>query len=243
MPTVLAINPNTTASITAALAQHLRAAQPQIEWRMVGGRFGARYITSEASSAIGAHAALEAWANHSTGCAAVLVACFGEPGLFALRELSEVPVVGMAEASMRVALRQAPRFTIVTGGDRWGPMLTRLARELGFGDALASVRTIALTGAQAHANPDAAVDILVAECRAAKEGVGAVILGGAGFAGLAARVSPRAGFPVIDCVISGAQEAAALAAGAAWPYQRSAPSRHAESTGLDAALAGRIAAD
>lgn len=242
MPAVLAINPNTTASITALLERQLRAVAPGIEWRMAGGRFGARYITSEAASAIAAHAALDAWANHAAGCDAVLLACFGDPGLFALRELSDVPVVGLAEASMRVAAREAGRFTIVTGGERWGPMLERLAQALGLGDALAGIRTIALTGAQAAADPDAAVGVLAAECRAAKggDGAGAVILGGAGFAGLAARVSPLAGFPIIDCVVAGAQEAAALCAGAAWPYARPALSRRAGSIGLDARLAGRL---
>ncbi len=240
MPAILAINPNTTAAITALLERHLRGAAPGIEWRMAGGRFGARYITSEAASAIAAHAALDAWANHAQGCDAVLLACFGDPGLHALREVSAVPVLGMAEASMRVAAREAGRFAIVTGGDRWGPMLTRLARELGFGDALAGVRTIALTGAQAAADPDAAVHVLADECRAARRGADAVILGGAGFAGLAARVSPLAGFPIIDSVSAGASEAAALCAGAPWPYPRPAPGHHAPSTGLDAVLAERL---
>lgn len=240
MPTILAINPNTTESITALLERQLRAAAPAVQWRMAGGRFGARYITSEASSAIAAHAALDAWAHGAQGCDAVLLACFGDPGLFALRELSEVPVVGLAEASMRVAARGGGRFSIVTGGGRWGPMLERLAGSLGLAHALAGVRTIALTGGQAAADPDAAIDVLASECRAARAGADAVILGGAGFAGLAARISPLAGFPVIDCVAAGAQEAVALCAGAPLPYERQAPARRAESIGLDADLAMRL---
>ena len=242
MSTILAINPNTTAAITSLLERQLRAAAPQIDWRMAGGRFGARYITSEAASAIAAHAALDAWASHAADCEAVLLACFGDPGLFALRELSEVPVVGLAEASMRVAAREAGRFSIVTGGERWGPMLERLAQGLGYGDALAGIRAIALTGAQAAADPDAAVGVLAAECRAARGRGGAdtVILGGAGFAGLAARISPLVGFLVIDSVTAGAQEVAALCAGAPWPYARLAPSRRVDSTGLQASLAGRL---
>ena len=67
--------------------------------------------------------------------------------------------------------------------------------------------------------------MLAAECRAAREAdrAGAVILGGAGFAGLAGRVSPLAGFPVIDSVEAGAHEIAALLAGAPLPYERSKP--------------------
>lgn len=243
MATILAINPNTSALITTLVEKHLRAAAPQVDWRMATGRFGARYIVSEASCAIAAHAALEAWANHAEGCDAVLLACFGDPGLFALRELSPVPVVGLAEAAMRAAACDANRFSIVTGGPRWRPMLERLAHSLGFGHALASVRTIALTGGQVAANPDAAIASLAEECARAKrdDGAGAVILGGAGLAGLAERVAPIAGFPIIDSVIAGAHEAVALAGGAPWGYPRPVAGRHSESIALNQNLAARLA--
>ena len=242
MRTILAINPNTSAPITALLEQHLRAAAPQANWRMATGRFGARYIASEASFAIASHAALEAWANHAEGCDAVLLACFGDPGLFALRELSPVPVAGLAQAAMQAAAREAPRFSIVTGGTRWKPMLERLALALGFGAALASVRTIALTGGQAAADPDAAIASLAEACAKAKreDGAGAVILGGAGFAGLAERVARIAGYPVIDSVIAGARAAEALAGGAAWDYPRPIAGQPAESVGLDRGLAVKL---
>jgi Asp/Glu/hydantoin racemase len=108
--TILAINPNTTAAVTALVEGQLRAASPAIEWRMATGRFGARYITSEASFAIASHAAIDAWAEQAEGCEAVLLACFGDPGLFALRELSSVPVVGLAESAMQAASEKGRAF-------------------------------------------------------------------------------------------------------------------------------------
>ena len=211
-PQVLAINPNTTASITDLVGRHLRAAEPSIRWRLATGAFGEPYIVSEAAAVVAAHAAIDAWQKHHHGCSAVLLACFGDPGLFALRELSAVPVLGLAEASMRAAGRIAERFSIVTGGAAWKPMLERLAQALGFDAALASVRTMTLTGAQAAADPDSATATVAAACRAARDtdGAEAVILGGAGFAGLAKRVSALAGFPVIDSVEAAAHEVAAL---------------------------------
>lgn len=214
MRRALAINPNTSASITELVGRHLRAAEPAIEWRLATGAFGEPYIVTEAAAVVAAHAALDALKTNHQDCAAVLLACFGDPGLFALREASRVPVLGLAEASMRAARRSAARFSIVTGGAAWKPMLERLAGALGFGAALASVRIMALTGAQAAAAPDSAVSTIAAECRAARDadGAQAVILGGAGFAGLAKRVSVAAGFPVIDSVEAGAHEIAALLA-------------------------------
>lgn len=242
MPAILAINPNTTAVVTALVARHLRDAAPRVEWRMATGRFGARYVVSEAAFAIAGHAALEAWAEQGEGCDAVLLACFGDPGLFALREQSPVPVVGLAEASMHAAAERAPRFAIVTGGPRWAPMLERLALCLGFRARLVSVRTTEVTGGQAAAQPDRAVAALAQACREAKDqdGAGAVILGGAGFAGLAARVEPVAGIAVIDSVLAGARAAERLALGAPCPYARRAGAKHTDSTGLAAALADRL---
>ena len=242
MTSVLAINPNTNDAVSALVARNLKDAAPAIDWRMATGRFGAHYILSEAAFAIAEHAAIDAWAGHAQGCDAVLLACFGDPGLFALRELSPVPVVGLAEASMFAAAQAAERFSIVTGGSRWPPMLERLAQALGYGAQLAGTRTIEITGAQAAADPQRAVAALAAACRSAGEEDGAevVILGGAGFAGLGAGVAALAGLRVIDSVAAAAHAAAALASGAPPPYARSTGVRPTPSTGVAAALADKL---
>lgn len=242
MAAVLAINPNTTGAVTALVEFQLRATAPAVDWRMATGRFGARYITSEAAFAIASHATIDAWAEHAEGCDAILLACFGDPGLFALRELSAVPVVGLAEASMQAAAERAARFSIVTGGPKWGPMLTRLAQSLGFGPKLASVRTTVITGAQAAADPAGAVAALAQACTEAcvEDGAQAVILGGAGFAGLGERVGSLAGFPVIDSVLAGARAAERLALGAPCPYPRHAVAKLTETIGVRAALADKL---
>ena len=245
MATILAINPNTTKEVSTLVERHLRAAAPAIQWRMVTGRFGARYIGSEAAFAIASHAAIDAWAEHAEGCDAVLLACFGDPGLYALRELSPVPVVGLAEACMQAAAESAgsaARFSIVTGGPRWAPMLERLARELGFGPKLASVRAIGITGGQAAADPERAAEALARACRQVhdEDGAGAIILGGAGFAGLAERVSALAGIAVIDSVSAGARAAERLALGAPIPYARRPGAKQTPSLGIAAALADKL---
>jgi Asp/Glu/hydantoin racemase len=214
VPRLLVINPNTTPSITDLVTRHVRdAVGDEFELTPATGRFGCAYIATEACFAIGAHAALDCFASHGAVCDAVLLACFGDPGLFALREISPVPVVGLAEASMSEAAETAGCFSIVTGGARWKPMLERFAAEIGRGEALASVRTVALSGAQIAADPDSALDLLAAECRAAAErdGAKAVILGGAGLAGLAARIAERVPVPLLDSVLAGARRAAGLA--------------------------------
>lgn len=213
MPRLLLINPNTTASITELVARHVRAAVgPALEVVSATGRFGCAYIASEVCYAIAGHAALECLAEHGARSDAVLLACFGDPGLFALREASAAPVIGLAEASLQAAAERGGRFSIVTGGERWKPMLERFAAMLGYRDRLASVRTVSLTGGEIAQKPDAALAALVDACAAAgdEDGAETVILGGAGLAGLAERIQPRVRLPVLDSVIVGAERAALL---------------------------------
>ena len=214
MPRLLVINPNTTASITDLCLRYVRTVVGDgIELTGATGRFGCAYISSEACYAVAAHAALDCYAEHGEGCDAVLLACFGDPGLFALREVSKLPVIGLAEASMQAAVERGGRFGIVTGGARWKPMLERFVAMLGFSDRLAGVRTVSLTGGQIAANREGAIEMLAKECAAAadEDGADQIILGGAALAGLAERIQPRVWAPVIDSVLVAAQRAAALA--------------------------------
>lgn len=205
-PQLLVINPNTTAQITDLLARHLGGVlSTAVQVRAVTARFGPPYISDEAGCAVAGHAVLDAWlhALHTDDAAphAVLIGCFGDPGLLALRECSPVPVSGLAEAAFTEAARLGP-FAVVTGGERWGPMLKRLAHTLGFGDTLAGVHTVAPTGAQLVADPVGARALLGQACRDAQHrwGVPSVIVGGAGLAGMAAKLQAEVDVPLIDSV-------------------------------------------
>lgn len=210
MRQLLVINPNTSASVSALLQRHVQAAAgPQVAVRTVTARFGAPYIACEASYAVAAHAALDAWAHALAQPApapdAVLIGCFGDPGLMALRESSPAPVTGLAEAALIAAARHG-RYAIVTGGARWRAMLQRLAQALGQAQALAAIHTVAPTGAELAADPAAAQALLTRACHDAlrQTGAQALILGGAGLAGMAAAVQEQIGVPVIDSVHAGA---------------------------------------
>lgn len=197
---ILLINPNTMVAMTDLVVRVVTPLLPAgVSLVQATGRFGARYISTRTAAAIAGHAALDAYAEHGEGCDAVYLACFGDPGLFALKELAPVPVIGMAEASCQAAARLAPRFSIVTGGERWAPMLREFVGSLGLGDRLAAVEAVAPTGAEIAADPDGAIALLAKACRrtAERDGAGAVILGGAGLAGLAARVQPHLDIPVL----------------------------------------------
>ena len=214
MRQLLIINPNTSRSVSELLQDHAqRAAGADGRVRTVTARFGAPYIACEASYAVAGHAVLDTWsaalADHSQIAPdAVLIGCFGDPGLLALRDSSAVPVTGLAEAAFVEAAAHG-RFAIVTGGARWQPILARLAQMLGYGDQLAGIHTVTPTGAQLAADPVAAQALLAAACQAAVQDfrADAIILGGAGLAGLAQLIQADVSVPVIDSVMAGTRQA------------------------------------
>lgn len=211
MPRLLVINPNTSTAVSSLLQRHVQVeAGDGFQVQTVTARFGAPYISSEASYAVANHAVLDAWAVTMAADAgrpdAVLIGCFGDPGLFALREGAGVPVAGLAEAAFSAAAWHG-RFAIVTGGERWRPMLSRLAHALGHAQTLAGIHTVAPSGAQLAADPAGARVLLAEACCQAVDRfkAQAVILGGAGLAGMAADIASQVPVPLIDSVQAGAQ--------------------------------------
>lgn len=205
---LLLINPNTGLATTQRLQTHVQALLPaDVQCDCIHARFGAPYIACEASHAVASHALLDAWAHHLHAADhspdGVVIACFGDPGLFALREASAAPVTGLAEASFIQASRLGS-FAIVTGGIRWKPMLERLALSLGFASQLHHIELVQETGAQLLADRVHALTVLKAACdRAASTGVQSVILGGAGLAGYAAELQAMVNVTLIDSVSAG----------------------------------------
>ncbi len=243
---ILVLNPNTSPEMTALVLRVLAPSTPPgVTLVPATGRFGARYISSRSAGAIAAHAALDAYAEHGRDCDAVYLACFGDPGLLALKEIASVPVIGMAEAACLRASRHG-RFAIVTGGERWGPILSEFVALLGLAPALAAIETVTPTGGDIARDPDGSIALLTEACRRSveRDGARAVILGGAGLAGLAARVQPYIGVPVL-CSTQAGFAAVLEAAGAPSPKPASGDlvlPAAVESLGLSeplAALLGR----
>lgn len=232
MRRLLVINPNTTESVSQLLQRHAQeAAGEGVEVRTVTARFGAPYIADEASFAVAGHATLDAWATalvEGPAPDAVLIGCFGDPGLLALRDSSATPVTGLAEGAVREAARTG-RFAIVTGGVKWRPMLQRLVQQLDLSSQLAEVMTVAPTGVQMAADPEAARALLTQACQQAARlpGVRSVILGGAGLAGIARQIQPEVPGPVIDSVRAGVR----------WALH-AAPAGQRRSAGFDVAWGG-----
>ena len=134
-----------------------------------------------------------------------VIACFGDPGVLAAREAARGPVIGIAEASMHVASIVATGFSVVTTLARSKIIVEHLVRIHGFES---QCRRIRATDLEVLALEDTGSDsyrIIVEECRRAlaEDESGAILLGCAGMADIAARISEDIGAPVIEGVSAG----------------------------------------
>lgn len=144
--------------------------------------------------------------------AAVVIACFSDPGLAECRRRMRCPVVGVQHASILTALGVADRFGIIALSETPIPRHSRILAEMGVLDRLA--HEVGLSGISAHDaghREDLYPEILAAGQQIVAAGGGAVILGCAGFGPRRARLEADLGVPVIDPVLAGGAMALAVA--------------------------------
>lgn len=195
-PHLLLINPNTSAEITETIRQ-LAVAEigDRAVLTAVTAPFGARYIASRTAVAIAAHAVIDAYAEATvdgTSFDAVVVACFGDPGIDALKEITSVPVLGFADGGLITAAARPGSFAIATIGESWRGMLAELTLRRGLSDRLAGIILIDENGrAPELAGPK------ITEA-AKRLGVDRVIVGGTGLIPILDQIAEWIDIEVVD---------------------------------------------
>jgi allantoin racemase len=129
---------------------------------------------------------------------AIVLGCFGDPGLDAFRELVRVPVVGPCEAAMHAACQLGHRFAIVTVLDSVVAPLRRLARIAGLDSRAAAIVAVEIPVLELG---DDSYETVLSGCRRALgSGADTLILGcmSMAFLGVAERLSEELGVPVIN---------------------------------------------
>jgi Asp/Glu/hydantoin racemase len=215
-PQLLLLNPNTSANITARLVQEGEIfLASDVGLTAVTAREGTPYIATRADLALAGSAALAAYREVAVAQEfdAVLLGCFGDPGLTMLREEASCPVVSLADAACAMAAAFAKRFSVLTGGTAWISILQELFSSSEYASRITSIRAIGMTGDEIVVSSAPALALLHGEIEACvrEDGADAIIIGGAGLAGLARRLAPRSPVPLIDSVAAGICYAQALA--------------------------------
>lgn len=210
---LLVINPNITESVTRLIGQEAcRAASAGTEIALRTAPFGVAYIETRFEAVIGAYAAALVAAEHAPGHDAVIVAAFGDPGVPALREALDVPVVGVTDAALATASLLGSRFSIIAISQRIGVWYREIVEQYGFASRLASIRALD--------RPIGDIERIQAEharrlqelCMTAIDADGAdvLIIAGAPLAGLARSIARELPVPVVDAVASAVRQAETL---------------------------------
>ncbi len=213
---LLLVNPNTTASMTAAIAavaQSVARADTVIE--AVNPPDGPASIENdddERRCVPGLLAQIQL-AHDRPGADrpdAYVVACFGDPGLEQARGLVDRPVLGIAQAAMHAAALTAGTFSVVTSMTATVPRAWELAKAYTPAACL-GVHACDLPVLRIDSDPDSVGPIgdLCAHALLT-DSSRAIVLGCAAMARFAGPLRRRLGVPVVDGVAAATLLAEAL---------------------------------
>lgn len=202
-PILLVLNPNSTQAVTDHIARAVapleHADGPRIVCETLTS--GPPGIETQAHVDGITEKMLSWWAQHPRrdDAAGLVIACFSDPGLFAMREVLSMPVIGCAEAAYHTAVALGGRFGVISILSRSVPRHLRQIRQLGLDHLLAADLPIevnvvnlgdeALTFGRMHT---------VGERLVREHGAQVVVMGCAGMARYRKRLEDALGVPVVD---------------------------------------------
>ncbi len=198
------INPNASTAMTAKIARAaLAIAAPGTEIVASQSASAPTSIESAHDEALAVPGLLALVRDgERAGVDAHVIACFGDPGLRAAREIARTPVLGIAEAAMHAASMLAARFSIVTTLARTVGTAEQLVDQYGMQRLCRRVRATDLAVHELEGSSDAVRQRIVDECRRAlvEDHAEAIVLGCAGMTDLCGELTRELGVPVIDGV-------------------------------------------
>jgi allantoin racemase len=210
---IVLINPNSTVSMTEKAATAARDAAPGATIEGVTCHGSPPAIQGPEDDAICRPFVLAEVARAAAaGADAIIIACFDDPALDEARARVAIPVLGIGEAGFHAAMMLGGRFSVVTTLPVAIPILEENLAHYGLAPACARVRAAGIQVLDLEDETSGAVAKVSAEIARAKaeDGVGAIVLGCAGMADLAAALEREHGVKVIDGVGAAAAFAAAL---------------------------------
>lgn len=150
------------------------------------------------------------FAESQHDAAGYVIACFGDPGLHALRDQTDLPVVGIQEAAVMTALTLGQRFGVIAIMPSSIPRHLRSFGAMGVLDRLAGDRALGL-GVADLASADKSLKAMIATGQKLRDSDGAnvLIMGCAGMAQYRKVIEDATGLPVVEPC----QAAAAIALG------------------------------
>jgi allantoin racemase len=199
---ILIINPNTSESMTAKIREVAdRAKRDDCEITVICPTRGPITLESSYDEAYAIAPTIDLVKQANTEAYdAIILACFCDVGVEAAKEISSVPVLGLEEATLSIALLLGDKFGIMTEKRPRVAMKKLHVRRHGLLERMACIRPLELSVAELDADPERtkAAGMALARRMVEDDGAEVIIMGCAAMAGYGDDLERELGVPVLD---------------------------------------------
>jgi allantoin racemase len=199
MKSLIVINPNSSQSVTQGIDAAIDPLRSfGIPIRCLTLAKGPPGIESQRQADLTIGPLLELAAAQQDA-AGYVIACFGDPGLHALRDQTRLPVVGIQEAAVMTALTLGQRFGVIAILQKSIPRHLRAFGAMGVIDRLAGDRALGL-GVAELADSERSLNAMIATGKKLRDDDGAnvLIMGCAGMARYREPLQQATDLPVVE---------------------------------------------
>jgi len=197
---IMVINPNSDTAMTAAIAKTAEGffTGKEVEVVCKTTQGAPKFIATKRDQAISAVEMIDIVHSNEDLFDAFVIACHGDPGLDALKDITTKPVVGIGEASMKIASMLGHCFSVISPSERSIPNKEALARKYHLNGLMASVRAPKVRKTERF---EEEVFLEMARLAVNEDKAEVIVLGCAGMTGLDKDIQNELGVPVLDGVV------------------------------------------
>lgn len=198
---ILIINPNSDEEMTQVILRNARAyADGMFEVDCITNVTAPPFIVTYSDIAATTEGMLQILRENEEKYDAFLVGCHGDPNLDLLREVTDKLVIGIGEASMKIASMLGHKFTILSPGDRGMPNKEVLIQRYHLENYVASIVSSNQGGIDWQSKEPL---IRAGKLAMERDGCEVIVLGCAGLGHIAADLEAELGIPVLYSVTCG----------------------------------------
>lgn len=214
---ILLVNTNTSPAVTHKIVEAARRwCAPTTTIDGANARFGAEIVSTRTEAAISAHGLVDVLALRNGSFDAAIVGMSLDSGLWAAREMLNVPIVGMTEAALHMATLHGNRVGMLVFGGTTLPY-RELAEAYGYHERLGAVEALGVTPKEHLAEPERVEGLIIERIArlADADKIDVAIIVGAVAVGLPEKLGARLVVPTVEgisCAVLLAESLVRLAA-------------------------------
>jgi len=195
---ILILNPNSSGEMTQAIRQSAEDfADDRFTVDCLLTSDAPVFIESYEDIALAAPGMIRIVRENENKYDAFIIACHCDPNIDIIKEITDKPVIGIGEASMKTASMLGHSFSVISASKHSVPMKEDLVRKYHLQDMLASVRA---PGNDDDNSNEEAKYYLLAKAAIEEDNAEVIVLGCAGMAGIDKALQKRLNVPVLDGV-------------------------------------------